>query len=392
MNRILIISSCQRRGNSIGIVGDLISDLKRFDRDSREINLFDISFFTEEHDPALYSVDNYFSIPRTRIGKIIKIIPRIRALYLQKIVENGLESILAKQPIDNIIIYQIPPYTYRLIRIAHKYSAKVILFPWGGDILRVSRVVKNKINKAMALSDYVVAINNSNCAIEAVDTYHVIPQKIRNPRPVLNGVQAIDHVDKNKSRHEMSIELGIPDSNTNIVCGYSGEETQRHMAMIDAIAQNISILPSDTQLLFPVTYCASPQYIESLKKTCTTKGLQAIFFTDYLSNEQMAYLHLITDLFIQIQPWDNGSAFMIEALYCKNQIVTGRWLKYKQFEQFGQPYHLIDKTEDLPDMIKRIFSGEAEKIVVPQKLVDIYTIPAGFKMGSFWKELFDEII
>ena len=79
---------------------------------------------------------------------------------------------------------------------------------------------------------------------------------------------------------------------------------------------------------------------------------------------------------------------MIEALFASNKIVTGRWLKYRQFEQFGVPYFLIDDPEDLSKMLYRIFEGQVTA-KVPQELIDMFTIPSDYDKGKFWRDLFE---
>ena len=136
---------------------------------------------------------------------------------------------------------------------------------------------------------------------------------------------------------------------------------------------------------------ASREYFEIISKRCADNQLKAVFLREFISNEQMAYLHLITDLFINIQDSDCGNAFMIEALFARNQIITGKWLHYEQFEQFGIPYLLIDKKEDLSDKLREVLTEPDKKCLVPDDLIEMYRIPNDFVKGSYWTNIVDNL-
>lgn len=393
MKRILIISPCQMRGETTGLIGKFLVNFENIDKSEYEIDLYDTNYLLgEKHVAKNYPVSNYYSIPNNLTGRIVRTIPKIRSYYAKTITLRILKKILSEKKYDLLIVYQIPYFCDCVIDIAHQEGVKVLMHPWGGDILRVSKEKQERLKRAFAKTDYVKATKNSNCAIATDEVYNVEPSKLKLSIPFLSGIRTLMGINKALGRKEMSNIVGIPVSNSNIICGYSGEETQRHLMMIEAFSKNKEYLPEDYQLLFPVTYCAQASYVQQLKVACEEKGLNAIFFTEYLSNDQMAYLHLLADLIIQIQPWDNGSAFMIESLYCGSQIITGKWLNYRQFEQFGMPYHLIDRPEDLPDMIRKIYTGEVGKPKVPQQLIEMYTIPKDYKRGGFWIELLNQIL
>lgn len=106
---------------------------------------------------------------------------------------------------------------------------------------------------------------------------------------------------------------------------------------------------------------------------------------------KLAYLHLITDLFIEVQPTDNGNMFMVEALFAENQIVTGKWLNYKLFEQYGIPYHLIEQLDELPDMLHGLFTGDIPKAVIPSLLLEDFYKAAMTDNKVFWEGVFREL-
>lgn len=391
MKKLLIVSFCPKRGGSTGITGKLVDSLKELDSEEYEVSLFDTDFFERNHNPQEYPVAQYFSLQKYCIEPLVRKIPFVRSLYAEWLIRREFRKILSNNTYTLIALYHTPGSSYFIVKWAHKYRIKVIMYPWGGDIMRCSRNEKKRIQKAFNIVDFVGGAEKSNCMLSAERDYNVDVNKFKFQRHYISGVHVLQNLIGKKSRKEMHEALNIPISSCNIVCGYNGYETHRHDIIIDSIASVKNYLPKDYQLIFPLSYGASAEYFQHIKDKCEGLGLNAIYITNFITNEQMAYLHLITDYFINIQVADCGNAFMIETIFAQKQIITGKWLHYEQFEQFGVPYHLIDAPEELPVMLKKLFVGNEPLSEIPEKLLDIFRIPANYKKGSYWAELLDSI-
>lgn len=389
--QFLVVSSCTTRGNSGGLTGQLVKHLNTVKYDLFEISLFDIGFFNYNRYIDAYDVKNYYELPKHRFEKVIRKIPEIRVKYAELLVLNTFDSLLSNKHFDLIIVFEIPAFADRLVTISHKHGAKVIFYPWGSDILRCSNHIKKRLQKAFNDVDFVTGSPNSNCIISVLNDYGVPKDKLRLKKLRLNGTREIDEVVGKYSKKEMLEKIGIPYADYLIVGGYNGSQVQRHKLIIESIAENLTVLPSNYLLIFPITYGCNETYYLELKELCEKFGVKAYFIRDYLTNNQIALLHLATDLFIEIQPTDSGNAFLIEALYAKNQIITGKWLKYEQFEQFGIPYHLINDPEELSLMINRILTGKEQPVVVPESLRKIYYYPIDSEVDTIWHSLSNDL-
>lgn len=396
MKKILIVSSCGKRRNTIGLIGPLLSSFESLDKTKYHISLLDTNFFEPNHNPKDYSVDTYYSLDKSAWDRVIMYIPRVRASYAENKAVSAYKRLLTSSHFDVVLVYQIPQYADKLVTIAHANRAKILVEPFGSDILRASQSVRSRLMKAFSEVDGVVGRVKSNVLIASQEIYNVPDEKLKEQREMASGVIMLKGLKGKYTRSEMHDAIGIPYSNYNIVCGYSGRESHRHRIIIDALIKVKDILPEGCQVIFPMTYGAGQHheiiinYAAQLKRVCDEAGLNTFFMTDFKTCEQMSCLHLITDLFIEIQPTDNGNAFMIEALYAQNQIVTGRWLNYQRFEQFGEPYYLIDSPEELADKLRDIFTGKIGKAKVPQELIDFFDVPDGYDRSIFWERLFEE--
>lgn len=388
---ILVVSICDMRANTIGLIGKFLDSLKDIDKSILELSLLDIGFFDVKHDPSKYPVDHYYNLPSKRIESFVRKIPKIRSWYAEELIIATFRNIVKSIHFDAIILYHIPKCADRLSEIAHHYNSKIIFYPGGSDILRVGEKTRKRLMKAFDKADYVVGAINSNTIIQAKNLYNVPEDKLRLKRNYLSGIKVLMDINREVTREEMSKIVGLPYSDYNIVCSYNGNHEHRHKEIIEALKNNMDYLPKNYQAIFPVTYGGNPEYVDELRMMCNDVGLNAFFITSFLTNDQMAYLHLITDLFIEIQPTDAGNAFLIEALYSKNQIITGSWLNYVQFEQFGVPYHLIDNPIDLADKLNEIFTHKVTIPSIPSKLLEMYTIPHGYRKESFWQNFILEL-
>lgn len=397
MKKVLVISPCGKRRDTIGLIGSLLSSLKGLDKEKYHISLLDTNFFENNHNPNDYEVDNYYCLDKNWIDGIIRKIPRARSKYADYLAVKTFKRLVRGNGYDVIIVYQIPIYADKLVTIAHLNGAKIVFEPFGSDILRASDVGEKRLMNAFAQVDAVCGRDKSGTINAAKEIYKVPEKKIRVQKLYSEGVRRLMDLKGKYTRKELSKSIGIPQAEYNIVCGYSGRQTHRHNTIIDALINVKDILPNNYQIIFPMTYGAGDhheivlQYAAQLKEICDNNGLNSVFLTDFMTTEQVSFLHLVTDLFIEIQPTDNGNAFMIEALFAENQIVTGSWLKYDRFEQFGIPYYLINDPTELSSMLNKIFNKQIEQVKVPQALIDYFKVPEDLDRSKFWSELFDTI-
>lgn len=397
MKRVLVISTCVPRGTSIGLVGELLYSLAKLDKNDYYISLYNINFFDSPLDSSTFPVDEYFYIHDKLLYRLARKVPVFRAFFAVYVIGKKLKIILSSKKYDYVIFHQIPIFVDLYVEIAHSNGAKVIFEPFGSDILRVGGIIKKHLIRGFNYTDAVVGRKLSNVLIASKEIYKVPDEKIFVQREVVKGVQKIKELKGKRTREEMCSRLGIPFLGYNIVCGYTARESHRHKEIINSLAKVKDCLPPKHLIIIPMTYGAvlehtsRDEYAKELEMLGRENGLNIICLLDFLSEEQIAYLHLVTDLFIEIQPTDNGNAFMIESLYAKNIIITGRWLNYVRFEQFGEPYYLLDKPEDLPSLLRGLFTGTLEKKTVPQALLDFFDVPDGYDKSAFWRKMFKEL-
>lgn len=136
-----------------------------------------------------------------------------------------------------------------------------------------------------------------------------------------------------------------------ITCGYNGSPFQEHFKIIDQLIAIKAELPSSYILLFPITYGGSKNYILSIKEKLESSGLNYLLIEDYLSDEEVSLLRLITDIFIQVQKTDALSGSMREHLFAQNVVITGKWLPYGSLLNDGIYFETINNLDELGETI-----------------------------------------
>ncbi len=390
MRRILIVSHCSKRGESLGLIGKFLTGFSGLDKNEYVIDLCDTNYF-QEHDSSQYPVNEYYGIKKGWIDKVVLKVPKLRSVVSVRKALALINNAINKYFYDLVVVYSVPAYTYKIIEFAHSKGSKTILIPWGANDIINRPELDRELQIAFDNTDYVSGIEGSNCSIVMQNKFKVPLPKFKYKKPYLRSVEEIIRVKEKYDREGCARKLNIPLSSCYIICGYNAFPVMLHEYIIDSLAKVKELLPSDYVLVFPMTYPRDKVYTNKVKEKCASLGLNAVFFTSFLTNEQVACLHLLSNYFINIQYADAGNAFQIEELFCGSQTITGKWLRYSQFEKFGIPYYQLEKLEELPSLLKRIFSKEILPVIVPEALKNLYYVPANFKRSDYWKQLIDSI-
>ena len=269
-----------------------------------------------------------------------------------------------------------------------------MLTPWGSDVLRASNNQKQQLKKAFALADYVSSDLSLGFTDKYVQMYNVSRDKLYDTG---YGSEVISSVYKQKPCVEKNLiakEFGIPEDKYYITCGYAANRAQRHQDMIKAVGTNILLFPKFPVLIFPFTYGPdkTEEYQSELVNLCSRYQLNCYFVKEYLDDEIMARLRLLSDLFFHILPTDACSASMIEYILAGSICIVGKWLYYPSLETNQKPYYVCDTLADLPELVGRIYKKNNPSIEISKETIN-YILSCGWEFRiKKWYQLFHEII
>lgn len=300
--------------------------------------------------------------------RILLNLPKVRVVVWRYLKERLFKKAIGSSEYDYVVIHSLPSDTLKLVSIAKRSNAKVLLFPWGSEVMRAGNSIKGMLTKAFNNADYIRG--DSDLFIESLlEIYPTIQKdkfvKLTYASP---GVSSIERLRGNKTKEEMLASLHLPKDRYYIVCGYNAYWGQQHHKIIESIAKVKEDIPSNYLLVFPITYGhESGVGKNDIKVWCDSYGLSYVCLEEYLTDDQMACLHLITDVFIHMQITDLANSYIMEAVFADVKVINGSWLRYSELEQYGIPYHVCKSFEDLPKILVDVINGNSV-VNVPNQL------------------------
>lgn len=317
-----------------------------------------------------------------KIGVLISIISK----YLT------LKAILKEEQYDLVNIHQIPFYSFLFLHIAKSNGIKTMLTPWGSDVLRASKRKKKYIKKAFNSANYVSGDLKVGFSQQVKELFSIDEDKFIKLGYGSDVISEILKIKDTVSKEKIAESLYLPKNRYYITCGYNASPAQRHAVILEAIADNKDKLPKNYLIIVPLSYGAGKKKVEKeLRRICEKEELEVVFITEYLTNEQVAYLRLITDLFIHIQTTDAYNASLQEMLLAGAQCINGKWLCYPTLEEYEIPYHVCEDVEMLPNLLKDILRKNINKISLHPDTISVIKEQAWERQIIKWNKFYEEI-
>lgn len=276
-------------------------------------------------------------------------------------IRKHFKKFAAGKHFDYINIHYIKPEYFFVLDYLKKNGSKLVLTPWGSDVYGVHGILKFLVKGLFDAADYITGGNNrftdDFMRILNVPKHKLVHCEI--------GIETIEYIIDHKKlidTAEAKRQLGI-DGCYAITCGYSGTETQQHLAIIEAIQKVRTLLPANLLLLFPLTYHREEEHIKSIKEKVKEYGLKAMYFEHFLDLPQLFLLRQATDIFIHVQTTDAASASLDEYILCEKKVINGAWLTYPQLTKNNvTPFFEVDSIEHLGERIVEVSYAEPIKL------------------------------
>jgi len=312
-------------------------------------------------------------------------IPVVRRLLYFYDIRILLKSVFKTASFDVINVHYIIPELATVNLKAH--TKCLILTPWGSDILRRSKLELFLLKSVFNRCQYI--------AVPKTRFRNDIKLKLRQPESKFVDLgMATDIVDyiienQNYTKEQAKCDLG-QENKYIIVCGYNAHPEQNHFHIIDALYTIKDKLPSNTVLLFPMTYGAPESYKESVRHYCENKQLDSVILKDFLSQKELLSIRKCADIFIHAQQTDNNSGSLAEHLLCGSKVINASWLKYPQYENKDTSYYIFNTFDDLPSVIME--AVEDENSVISPNVKEYIENMGWNKMSRKWRSFINRVL
>lgn len=383
--KILLVGSIQEDK----WIGSLIRNLKK-NEPELVVDFFNTDIFDTQSVSAFTPLCNRVVVTKRYFPSFFYRIPKIRVClwlidWILTFRNLALEMKARNEKYDVTNLHYLIPLESYCAKYIKMISKKVVLTPWGSDILRATPKTLNKIKRLNAIADYVACGRDIPRFKEDIIRLLEVPEEklVR----LGFGTEMIDLIqdNQNMTREEAKAKLGLKDKYV-IACGYNANKAQNHLLIIDAIQVVRNQLSDKLVLLFQMTYGAPQEYIDSVRTKLDELQLPYKIIVKYMTNTELLYVRKCADMFIHAQKTDANSGSLAENLLCGAKVINGAWLKYPNREKFGTPYYTFHTFEELSEVLVRAY--KAEYSIIPIQLKhEILKDGWGYE-GKEWNEFY----
>ncbi len=236
-----------------------------------------------------------------------------------------------------------------LVPMFKKRGKKVKVHIWGSDFYIDMPNRTSWQMKVYEKADIIqVATEQMRC--DFVKRFPVFESKIR------VGVYGNQHLNdlmefkKHPERMDLSFLSGDNQGKLVVTCGYNAISRHQHLKMIAALDNLPQELQDRILVIFPMTYLRETEYLKQVENALSHVHFKYAMINDYMSEDQLMSLRLITDLYINIIESDALSSSTQEHLFSGNVTIVGDWLPYSIFEENGI-FYIKTSLEQLYDNV-----------------------------------------
>ena len=228
-------------------------------------------------------------------------------------------------------------------------SKKLVLTPWGSDVLRAPKKMLKDLKKLVQFSDVVTALRGSRFEQDVIRILDVPQNKLYD---LTFGVKSIDAILEHQTvtTQEAKKAMGMEGAYT-IVIGYNANLGHNHLKVIDKLATIKEQLPHNYLLVLPLTYGGNLEYKAQIRSTLESHQFHYLILEKYMSNVDIVNLRMATDLFIHAQNSDANAGTIAEYLLCQKKIINPTWITYPHHEIYGSPFYSFSSFDELPNVV-----------------------------------------
>lgn len=271
-------------------------------------------------------------------------------------------------------------FCYKAFR---RVSNKVLLTPYGSDILRAPGYVLKMLRGLFKHADF-VCDSGSQLSLAVKEIYKIKEDKLVG---LCFGSKVIDELDRSSTTKEDAKRLLGISGLYAITVGYNASRNQNHIQVIEQLAGLPDTIKKNAVILLPLTYPSDEAYISLLKSKLRELDLRYVIFDKFLSLQELIIIRLASDLFINAQTTDASSASVKEYLLANNVLLNASWLDYPLLRKCGVPYVVFNTYEELCDLICHILESKDDYIL--QKPSRDFLLQEGWKNRiKAWAEFF----
>lgn len=344
--KILIIGNRRHQ-----LLYSLLKEIKK----EYDDNYLIIDVFSQETSDDKYETDAlYDSIFTLSMPKFISKNRILRGIYKQYLFRRQLSKL---GHYDFVHIHYIEDILIRDAQyFVKKLKSKLIVSIWGSDFLRASDSKKQQMLPILKFASKITIANS--VAKESFLEYY--SESIPNTKVILcrffiEPLTVLKKVIEKSTKTDSKLSFGFS-KKIVIAIGYNASKMQQHLEILRAIESNVDLdnFKEDIEFVLPLTYPKSIAYINEVENCIKNSKFKYRLLTNFMSDEEVSYLRIASDVMIQLQTTDMLSASMLEYMYAKNIVITGSWLPYRDLRNWGLVYEEVEEVKSIGKKLNEV--------------------------------------
>ncbi|WP_440903941.1 hypothetical protein ACMZOO_14010 [Catenovulum sp. SX2] len=284
---------------------------------------------------------------------------RARIGWLLGVLLNLIPNIIQHARFDRYDVVQVQyvsllhQYAMRFYRMIGK---KIWIVFWGTDLFRCNRfdILETIVKDADQINCHTPELKQA-----LLENLPNASLSKKNWTQCFFGLTPLELISEFKEKQYSKLELFnvlhiAPTDKKIIALGYNASSAQQHLKVIENLSDDFF---SNAQIWLPMTYGNSSEYIRKVEKALIDKNADYVIIREFMTNEQVAALRMLTDILIQVQVSDSFSGSMQEHLYCGCLVITGSWLPYSTLIERGILMSKVDQISEIGGVITRAMSN-----------------------------------
>lgn len=246
--------------------------------------------------------------------------------------------------------------------LAKHKNARLIVTPWGSDVLRASKKEMVSRIKYLDMADCITIQSEKltqrmrEVYGERYDSKYIFGLKMG-----IDIFDSLDSVIKQYTVADCKDHFGFSKNKILVGIGYNASSGQQHIPVLQAIESLSASIKEKMEIVMHISYSLeSEEYIIKLGQAAFSTGCKIFMIDKFLYGEEMAQLRYATDIFVHAQTTDEYSASIQEYIYSGSILLNPEWIDYKEFSDNHINFVSYKDFQSLPS----VFEKEINKFII----------------------------
>lgn len=230
---------------------------------------------------------------------------------------------------------------------------KLILSYWGSDLLRSKKRSLLHMGRFVKCADF-ITFDNKDLEMAFKEIYQWADKMPS--ETILFGLPVLDIIRekyKDGSAETVREKWRVPEGKMVIAVGYNGIPEQQHIKILNEIEKLEDRYKEKIFLLLQMSYGGTNVYRKQVIAAVKRTNCAYMEIHNFLTNDEVADLRIMTNIYINAQTTDAFSGSVCENLFSESLLINAGWLRYKEFEEYGFKYLEFMDISEIGGLIRK---------------------------------------